>query len=71
MLKFRKLELKDMPPIAKKLVAQAKLVKDKKLLRADWPMENLQTELEGVSYSMINIKKEMKSAGMFTLLELF
>jgi len=44
-------------------VAQAQLVKDKRLT-GKWELDDLKRELEGVSYAMINIrKKEMKLAG--------
>lgn len=63
LLSSRKLTKSDLPSLARNLVAQAKLVKARSLT-SDWPLENLQKELEGISYVMMNIKKkEMKLAG--------
>lgn len=63
LLKARNLSVTGLPLIGKRLVAQAQLVKDKRLT-GKWELDELKRELEGVSYAMINIrKKEMKLAG--------
>jgi len=65
LLAARNLQLSALPQIAINLVTQAKLVKSRTILSGDWPLQNLQKELEGVSYQMIHIrKKDMKLAGI-------